>query len=229
MDTFPGNPRPLAFFIDLVLYLSVMFLIREVYFSSVGFMANGLFWSATTLAIATWRMRARGISWADLGLCKPASLKTTAIATLSILAMAIGFIIVFEVLKDQLPLDLAPDTSNEAATHKFGDLKNNWLLFFTIIPVIWLQSSLEEMLDRGFLINWLERMFSGGMAATVLAVLMQAMIFGFRHSYDLSERSITVGLIGLAMGLGYVIFGRNLWALIIAHCALNTASMVGRI
>ena len=133
-DTFPGNPRPLAFFIDLVLYLSVMFLIREVYFSSVSFMANGLFWSATTLAIATWRMRARGISWADLGLCNPASLKTTAIATLSILGMAIGFIIVFEALKEQLPLDLAPDTSNESATHKFGDLQNNWLLFFTIIP-----------------------------------------------------------------------------------------------
>ena len=54
------------------------------------------------------------------------------------------------------------------------------------------------------------------------------MIFGFRHSYDLSERSITVGLIGLAMGIGYVAVGRNLWPLILAHGSLNTISMIDR-
>ena len=36
------EPRPLAFFIDLALYLSVMFLIREVYFSSVGVMVKSM-------------------------------------------------------------------------------------------------------------------------------------------------------------------------------------------
>jgi hypothetical protein len=224
-----GEARPGAFFIDLAIYVSVMFLIRQVYFSSVGFIANGLFWSLTTLALATWRMRAKGVSWSDLGLRKPASVKTTVVATLSIFALAIGSIIVFQVLKDQFQPGLAADTSNESAVKKFGDLKNNWLLFFSIIPAIWLESCLEEMLDRGFLMNWIERMFSGGLLATVLAVVLQAMIFGFRHSHDLSERSITVGLIGLAMGVGYVVFGRNLWPLIIAHCTLNTVSMIGRV
>jgi len=60
-------------------------------------------------------------------------------------------------------------------------------------------------------------------------VITQAAIFGFRHSNDFSERSITVGLIGLVMGIGYVTFGRNLWPLIIAHCVLNTMSMIGRV
>jgi CAAX protease family protein len=46
------------------------------------------------------------------------------------------------------------------------------------------------------------------------------------HMYS---RSVTVGLIGLAMGIGYVAFGRNLWPLIIAHCALNTMSMLDRV
>jgi membrane protease YdiL (CAAX protease family) len=84
-------------------------------------------------------------------------------------------------------------------------------------------------LDRGFLINWLERLFSKKNFATVFAVITQAAIFGFRHSNDFSERSITVGLIGLVMGIGYVTFGRNLWPLIIAHCVLNTMSMIGRV
>lgn len=224
-----GETSPSAFFIDLAIYLPLMFLIREVTFSSVSFIINGLFWSLTTLAFATWRMKARGISWSDLGLRKPTSMKRTVVATLSIFGLAIGSIIVFQVWKDQIQPGLAPDTSNESAVNKFGDLKNNWLLFLSIIPAIWLESCFEEMLDRGFLMNWIERMFSGGLFATVLAVVLQAFVFGFRHSNELSERSITVGLIGLAMGIGYVVFGRNLWPLIIAHCTLNTMSMIDRV
>ena len=72
-------------------------------------------------------------------------------------------------------------------------------------------------------------MISKSSFATSISVLLQAMIFGFRHSYDISERSITVGIIGLVMGIAYVKFGRNLWPLIIAHCILNTMSMVEKV
>jgi len=218
-----------AYLVDLALYISAMFLIREVYFPSLGFIANGLFWSLTTFGIASWRMRARGVTWAELGLRKPKDLKMVAVATVSILGMAIASIIVFEVLKDQFSWGLSPDTSSESAVSKFGNLKGNWTLFFSIIPLIWLESLLEEVLDRGFLMNWIERVFSSTVPATVIAVILQAVIFGFRHSNDFSERSITVGLIGLAMGIGYVVFGRNLWPLILAHCALNTMSMIDRV
>ena len=108
-------------------------------------------------------------------------------------------------------------------------LKETGHNFFLIIPFIWLESMLEELLDRGFLMNWFEQLFSKTSFATILAVVLQAAIFGFRHSYDLSERSITVGLIGLVMGTAYVVFGRNLWPLIIAHVILNTMSMVERV
>ena len=77
--------------------------------------------------------------------------------------------------------------------------------------------------------NWFERLFSKTSFATILVVVFQAAIFGFRHSYDLSERSITVGLIGLIRGIAYMAFGRNLWPLIIAHCLLNTMSMLERV
>lgn len=224
-----GQDAPRAFFLDLLLYVAVMFGVREVYFSDLGFLANGLMWSTTTLIFASWRMHARGVSWQDLGLCVPKDLKLALAATALIPAFAIGSIIVFQLLKDQLFPGLAPDNSNAEAGGKFGELAGNWALFFSIIPLIWLQSTLEELLDRGFLIHWIEKTLSSTWFATAVAVVAQAVIFGFRHSYDLSERSITVGLIGLAMGLGYVLFGRNLWPLIIAHCALNTISMVGRV
>jgi len=206
-----------------------MFLIREIYFDRLGFMGNGLFWSFSGLAVATWRMRARGITWAEIGLRKPDDIKRVLITSMVILGMAIGSIIIFEILKDRFAWNLSPDTSSESAVSKFGNLENNWLLFFSIIPIIWLESFLEEVLDRGFMMNWIERMFGSTLLATVLAVVLQAIIFGFRHSNDFSERSITVGLIGLAMGVGYVVFGRNLWPLILAHCVLNTVSMLNRV
>ena len=65
------------FLFDLVLYISVMFLIREVNIPNIGFIANGLFWSFTTLVVASWRMRVRGVTWNDLGLRKPKSIKKT--------------------------------------------------------------------------------------------------------------------------------------------------------
>jgi hypothetical protein len=206
-----------------------MFLIREVYIPKVSFIANGLFWSLTTLLVASWRMKVRGVSWKDLGLTKPKILwKTLGISAIIFVSIMIS-IIIFELIKDQLPFSLASDTSSESAVSKFGNLKGNWIQFFLIIPFVWLESMLEEILDRGFLMNWIEKLFSSTSFATVIAVLLQAFIFGFRHSNDLSERSITVGLIGLIMGIAYVKFGRNLWPLIIAHCLLNTMSMIDRV
>ncbi|MBC8344768.1 MAG: CPBP family intramembrane metalloprotease [Candidatus Marinimicrobia bacterium] len=214
---------------DLVIYISVMFLVREINIPNVSFITNGLFWSFSTLIVAAWRMKVRGFSWKDLGLHKPKSIKKTLwVAGLILLSIPVS-IIIFNLIKDQFPLLLKPDTSETSAVSKFGNLKGNWRLFFSIMPFILLQSMLEELLDRGFLINWFERLFSKSNLATIFAVITQAAIFGFRHSYDISERSITVFIIGIIMGIGYVAFGRNLWPLIIAHCALNTMSMIGRV
>ena len=223
------NPARQSFLLDLVVYLAVMFAIREIYFDGMSFIANGLFWSLTTLIVASWRMKVRGVSWTEIGLCRPENVKKALLATGFILALSVASIVVFNILLDLFSWNLTADTSGESAVSKFGQLKDNWLLFLAIIPFIWLESFLEEILDRGFLMNWIERLFSSTWFATVLAVVLQAVIFGFRHSYDLSERSITVGLIGLAMGIGYVAFGRNLWPLILAHCLLNTLSMLERV
>jgi len=219
----------IGFLFDLIMYISIMFLIRELYLPSVGFIINGLFWSLTTLVIATWRMKVRHVTWNDLGLRKPESLKKTVLVTLGIFIAIVVSIMVFEMIKDYVPFSIEQKNYSENSASKFGNLKGNWLLFFTIMPAVLLESMLEELLDRGFLINWFENLFSKTTIATILAVILQALIFGFRHSYDLSDRSIRVGLIGLVMGIAYVKFGRNLWPLIIAHAVLNTMSMVDRV
>ncbi len=206
-----------------------MFLVREITIPDVGFITNGLFYSFTTLIVATWRMKVRGVTWKELGLRKSKNfLKTLGVSAL-ILISVIASIVIFEIVKDHLPFSIVADTSSEGAVSKFGDLKGNWPHFFSIIVFIWIESMLEELLDRGFLMNWLERLFSKTSFATIFAIILQAALFGFRHSYDLSARSISVGIIGLIMGIAYMYFGRNLWPLIIAHCLINSMSMLERV
>ncbi len=53
--------------VDLAIYIAVMLLVRELYFDKIGFIANGLFWSLSTFVVATWRMKARGVTWKELG------------------------------------------------------------------------------------------------------------------------------------------------------------------
>lgn len=219
-----------GFLIDLIIYISVMFLVREIYIPKVGFIANALFYSFTTLVVATWRMRVRGVTWKELGFRKPKNFAKTLMVSALIFITVMISIIIFEIIKDHLLFSIAPDTSTESAVSRFGDLKGNWTLFFSIIFFIWVESLLEELLDRGFLMNWFERLFSKSSFATIFAVIIQAAIFGFRHapSHGLSG-AITVSIIGLIMGIAYMVFGRNLWPLIIAHCVLNTMSMLERV
>jgi hypothetical protein len=223
----PDQGRPTAYLLDLIIYLSALFLSREIYISQLGFIASAILSSLLALAVATWRMRARGVRWADLGLRRPSSVgRMSAVAAITVAAVIVS-IIAFEIIKDLLPFALAPDTSSGGS--RFGDLEGNLARLMSIIVFIWLESALEELIDRGFLLNWLERLFSKTSLRTVLAVVIQAALFGFRHSHDLSERSVMVGLIGLVLGIAYVVSGRNLWPLIVAHCALNSMSMLERV
>lgn len=225
-----GTSPTTGLLVDLTIYVSVMFLVREIQLPNVPFLAQALFYSLTTLVVATWRMRARGVSWRDLGLGGPDSVGQALVVAGGILAATVIAIILFEILKDQLPFAIAPDTSSETAVARFGDLRGNWPLFFAIILFVWIESGLEEMLDRGFLMNWLERLLGGSSLATVLAVVLQAALFGFRHAPSHGPSgAITVFLIGLVMGIGYMAFGRNLWPLIVAHALLNSVSMVDRV
>ncbi|OEJ98659.1 hypothetical protein A8C32_05520 [Flavivirga aquatica] len=218
--------------IDLTIYISILFLARELYIEPLGLIASVLISSFIALLVATWRMKTRSITWKNLGLCKPKIWKRTLVIAVLIIITCILSIVLIEILKELFPDIFSWQTVNKVKKYKvprFGNLKGNFPLFFTIIIFVWVESALEELIDRGFLMNWLECLFSKTPFATILAVIIQAALFGYRHSYDLSERSITVGILGFIMGVAYMYLGRNLWALIIAHCVLNSFSMLERV
>lgn len=93
-------------------------------------------------------MRIRGTSWQEIGLCRPQNYKNALLATVFIFAFTIISILIFQTVKEQIGLQIAPDNSEEKAASKFGELAGNFQLFFTIIPFIWLQSMLEGILHE---------------------------------------------------------------------------------
>ncbi len=218
--------QPLQALADLFLFLSAMMVVRLVHFESLGFWGNGMFRSITVVAVATALLYYRKQSWKTLGLVKPEKwLKTLAVAA-AILIGTVASIMVFEIFFREMLF--GPEEVGGSGS-RFSELKDNYPYFFSIIGVVWVESFLEELQDRGFSLNRFESLFAKVPLATILAVLIQAAIFGFRHSYDFSPRSVTTGLIGLVFGAVYVLSGRNLWPLIMAHIFLNTMSMLERV
>jgi membrane protease YdiL (CAAX protease family) len=203
-----------------------MFIVREIRIDSLGFWGYSLLKSFTTVGVATLLLYYRKQSWKDLGLTKPDHyLRALGIAAIILIGTVVSMMI-FEIFVRDF---LFTEVDSGAEPSSFNDLKGNIPYFFSIIVFVWIESFLEELQDRGFSLNRFDSLFSKIPLSTVLAVLSQAAIFGFRHSYDFSPRSITTGLIGLVFGTVYVLTGRNLWPLIIAHIILNTMSMVDRL
>lgn len=212
--------------LDLIIYITIMFLIRETSIPNTHYLVTGFLYSGTTLLVATLMMRRRGITWKNLGLVRPISIKKTLLSSIVIFITIIATLLIFNLIQDSLSV---VKESSEAVqgTNTGHSLRNgDYGYFFSIIIFVWLQSALEELLERGFLITWIEGLFSNVKFKTAIAIIIQACIWGFRHSYDISERSISVALIGIIMGIAYVKLDRNLWPVIIAHCAMNTMSMI---
>ena len=215
-----------SYLLDLLVYIAIMFLIRETYIPNTHFMVSGFLYSITTLIVATLLMKRRGVTWKSIGLCRPKSIPKSVLIAGGVFISIIIMLVAFHFFQDAF--ELFKETPQEKMSSSTGKTLSNgdYGYFFSVILFVWLQSALEELLERAFLIHWLEGLFQSIPLKTALAIIIQACIWGFRHSYDVSERSISVALIGIIMGVAYVAFGRNLWAVIIAHCAMNTLSLI---
>lgn len=95
-----------------------------------------------------------------------------------------------------------------------------------VIAVGWFAAGLgEEMLFRGFLLDRFMRL-RGFAGRAWLAVLAQAAIFGLPHIYEGGASGIVVtGAIGVFFGWLRLKQHGNLWALVLAHAAVDTAMM----
>jgi membrane protease YdiL (CAAX protease family) len=75
--------------------------------------------------------------------------------------------------------------------------------------------------------NYLAQLFGYATKAWIIAIIVSAVVFGLAHMGKGPCAAICSGLGGLALGIGYYYSRKNLWPVIVAHCAGNTLGFVG--
>jgi CAAX protease family protein len=77
----------------------------------------------------------------------------------------------------------------------------------------------EEVIYRGFLIGRLSEIFGRDTRGAIMTVLVQALVFGAIHFQWGIGGMILAFMMGFVWGSAYLLCGRNLWIVILAHSA----------
>ena len=172
------------------------------------------------VALAWWRLAARGDSWRSEGLRKPSGWGRAALAVLLLYFVVVALVLVVVNPLGQVfgwpPLDLSA----------FAELRGNAPRLAAMLLLVWTTVAFgEELLFRGFLLGRIEKLLGAGTAATAGAVVAQAALFGAGHA-SLGIRGVaTAGVVALVYGAWYAFRDRNLWPLIIAHGLTDTITL----
>lgn len=109
---------------------------------------------------------------------------------------------------------------------RFAELPGNLPLLLMLLPVMWLFAAVgEEIFFRGILMTGIAKILGGSQAAWVSAVVVQAIAFGLIHAYQGPVQAITIGIGGAVYGAVFLMAGRNLWPLILAHGINDTIGL----
>jgi membrane protease YdiL (CAAX protease family) len=206
---------------EVIVVLALFILTRNVA-AAVGFRFSGALAVVVSVIAIHGLLRRRGATLAGLGFRRPGSwLKTIGLNILGVVAVAVVFLFVLEPLFDRLGVE--PSTRDT-----FGYLVGNPVaLAVSLLVLAWGTAAFgEEILTRGFIFNRLADALGGGQAASLLALTLQAVLFGLAHfSYGL-RGILSSGVIALLLGGIYLLGRRNLWSVIPAHGIIDTISLV---
>lgn len=160
----------------------------------------------------------RGGALADLGFIRPKRWVTVPI-------WALGILIVFIAAQALVPLAASlfvelpvPDMS------RYDALRGNLPAALSMALLLPLTAAIpEEIVYRGFLIGRLNRLTGPGRLGAVLAVLAQSLMFGSVHFQWGLGGVVMASIMGAIWGFAFLLCGRNLWIVIIAHSAAHVA------
>ncbi len=215
-----ATPGPLAAIAIVVAVSALAFAIEVA-------VADHLPWGAEARGVgavlfgaiaALWLTVRGGGSLADLGLTRPKRWWTVPF-------WVVGVFITFGTAQALVPQLLAPYFDlppPDMSRYEF--IRGNPTAAVSFALLLPLTAAIpEEIVYRGFLIPQFERLYGDGTAMTTLAVLTQAIIFGSIHFQWGLGGVVMTTIMGLIWGVAFVLCGRNLWVVILAHSAAHVA------
>ncbi|MEM8814924.1 MAG: CPBP family intramembrane glutamic endopeptidase [Pseudomonadota bacterium] len=171
-------------------------------------------------------MRLGNEKWGSIGLKRPESIPKMLLwtAAVFVVTLSAGFV-VESVVPSLVGMVEGPLPSvDERYQNRFANLPGNLLVYLQWVAIAWIVGGFtEELLFRGFLISRFEQLCSGVPFAVVIAIVLQAILFGHQHFYYQGlAGALATGLIALVSGLFYILLKRNIWPLILSHGLANT-------
>lgn len=171
--------------------------------------------------LATFLLRRRGLTWAAVGLRRPASWwRVAGLIVGGYLALAVlaGLMMAFVLPALGLPAD-----SSAAA---FASIEGQVWKYVSWLLVAWSSAAIgEELVFRGFLQSRLESGFGRSRWALVAALLVQAVLFGLGHGYQGLGGVLLTTVAGLVLGAVRLAGRGNLVACMLLHALIDTVSL----
>lgn len=212
--------RPLTA-IAVVVVVSAMAFVGELAVADVlpwGEEARGVIAVLSGAIAALWLTLRKGGSAVDLGLTRPKRWWTVPFWVL-------GILVVFVLAQALVPQLLAPIFDIPAPDmSRYDFIRGNALAAVSMALLLPLTAAIpEEIVYRGFLVHQFERLYGNTRAGASLAVLSQAVIFGLVHFQWGLGGILMTSIMGLVWGFAFLLCGRNLWVVIMAHSAAHIA------
>lgn len=170
----------------------------------------------------------RGQTWEHIGLTfKPGNRPTVIRAVLKSLLVFVAAIAAF-VLGSIVGANIV-GIPEQADMSGFNYLRGNLPMLLLALVAVFIGSSIgEEVIYRGFLITRLGELGGNGKWATRISVIVSAIVFGLVHYNWGVMGIIQTTFMGLALGISYLMVGRNLWIPILAHGYMDAILLVGQ-
>ena len=165
---------------------------------------------------ALWLTVRQGGSLADIGLTRPRRWWTVPLWVL-------GIFVTFGAAQAMVPQLLAPYFELPPPDmSRYDFLRGNVVAAVGFALLLPLTAAIpEEIVYRGFLLRQFERLYGNGPASAALAVLSQALIFSSVHFQWGLGGIVMTAIMGLVWGIAFLLCGRNLWVVIMAHSAAH--------
>ncbi len=174
------------------------------------------------LILVAWAsLHLRQLRWRDVGLKRPDRwLPTIGLAFL----IGVGYQLLDILLIAPLLQKL---TGESIDLSQFSLLRGNLVLLLAALALTWTEAAfLEEMFFRGYLLNRITDLFGRERAGIILALLVNAIVFGLAHAYQGIAGVVDTALAGLVLGGLYLLTGRNLWLPILTHGIIDTVGFL---
>jgi len=162
-----------------------------------------------------------GQKWTSLGLMRPRSWART-------ISLGVGLAVLLEAfaLLVLVPLMLWFGVEPPDIT-RFEAIRGNLPMLLLFLTVSWTTAGFgEEVIWRGFLMTRLAWLLGSSGAAWTVSLILVSMLFGLVHAYQGAMGMVMTGFAGLVYGFVFLVTGRNLWLVIVAHGMTDTLSFL---